>query len=537
MWWKERVVYQVYPRSFYDSNGDGMGDIKGIIAKLDYLKNLGIGIIWFSPLYKSPQKDNGYDISDYCDIHHEFGTMEDMELLLEEAQKRDIKVVMDLVINHTSDQHEWFQKSRERIEPYTDYYIWRDAKNGKLPNNWTSFFGGKAWQYDEKRKQYYLHLFATEQPDLNYHNPAVLDEIKKIIKFWLDKGVSGFRCDVINILYKSSLENGKRQLVLKGLEHYLSQEGNHQILQELRRDVFDKYDCFTVGETVLVTPQIARDLCDPSRKELDMLFSFEHMEQDQFFIKWFKRKFQKKRFFETLTKWQKELHWNANYFENHDQLRSVSRFGDDKDFWYESATALATLLLSLKGTPFIYQGQEIGMTNFDYTSMDQIQDVESHNVYKLLRKVGWPKRALWNKIRRSSRDNVRTPMQWSDTENAGFTTGTPWLGVNKNYPTVNVQDQLFKDESIVSFYKKMISIRQQDNTLIYGDFKELVIHKNYFVFERSDTMNRYIIAINLSSKIIQESMLSEDLEILINNYNKPFVGGQLQPYQAIILKG
>ena len=305
-WWKEEVVYQIYPRSFKDSNNDGIGDIKGIISKLDSLKDLGIGIIWLSPVYKSPNQDNGYDVADYLSINPEYGTMKDMDLLLVEANKRNIKIVMDLIINHTSDQHEWFQKSTKGVQPYKDYYIWKDPKNGREPSNWSSFFTGKAWEYNKKRNQYYLHLFAKGQPDLNYHNPKVIEEVKDIIRFWLDKGVKGFRCDVINILYKSTLENGKKQLALRGLEHYLSQEGNHKILQELRRDVFDKYDCFTVGETILVDLDTARRLTNENNKELNMLFAFEHMEADQYLIKWFKRKFNPKKFFLTLSKWQKE---------------------------------------------------------------------------------------------------------------------------------------------------------------------------------------------------------------------------------------
>lgn len=533
-WWHEQTVYQIYPRSFNDSNNDGMGDLPGIIEKLDYLQDLGIGILWLSPVYKSPQKDNGYDIADYKDIDPLFGTMKDMDRLIAEAEKRNIKIVMDLVINHTSDQHEWFQKSRERIEPYTDYYIWRDGNDDKLPNNWTSFFAGEAWEYDDVRQQYYLHLFAKEQPDLNYHNKAVLKEVKDILRFWLDRGVHGFRCDVINILFKTSLENGKRQLVLKGLEHYLSQEGNHEILRELRQDVLDEYDCFTVGETVLVTPKIARDLCDPSRKELNMIFSFEHMEADQFYVKWFKRKFRPKVFFDTLAKWQKELHWNANYFENHDQLRSVSRFGDDKHYWVESATMLATLLLTLKGTPFIYQGQEIGMTNFDYESMDDIQDVESHNVYKFLGSLHFPKWLRWRMILKSSRDNVRTPMQWDERVHAGFSTVNPWLKVHHNYKKINVKNQYQQEGSIWSYYKDMISFRNQDQTLIYGDFEKIYTDKHIFIYRRYDEYESYLIALNFSSK---KRTISYRGDVVKSNYNTTSFNGILQPYEAIILKG
>ncbi len=530
-WWKERVLYQIYPRSFNDTTNNGYGDINGITEKLDYLKELGIGIIWLSPVYNSPDFDNGYDISDYYGINPKFGTMEDMDLLLAEARKRDIKIVMDLVINHTSSENEWFKKSVMGIEPYKDFYIWRKGKGKKRPNNWTSFFSGPAWTYAKERDEYYLHLFAPEQPDLNYQNPRVLDEVKKIITFWLDKGVSGFRCDVINILFKNTLENGKAQLALKGLEHYLSTEGNHRILKELRKDVFDNYDCFTVGETVLVTPKTARELTD---NELNMVFSFEHMECDQFLLKWFKRKFNKKKFFNTLVKWQYELDWNANYFENHDQLRSVSRFGNDKEYHKESAKALCMLLLSLKGTPFLYQGEEIGMTNFDYKSLADLQDVESHMIDSFLKKLLVPKFIRWNRfLKKSSRDNVRTPMQWSDYDNAGFTDGTPWLKVNGNYKDINVIKQQNEEDSILSFYKKMIYLRNTSDVLKQGDFKEFVIKKDVFGFYRIYKDVNYLVLINLSR---HNRLVPVEGKIVISNYETNEYNGILKPYEGIILE-
>jgi oligo-1,6-glucosidase len=531
-WWKEEIIYQIYPRSFKDTSGDGIGDIQGIISKLDNLKDLGIGVIWLSPVYKSPNKDNGYDVADYLSINPEYGTMEDMDLLLAEAEKRDIRIVMDLIINHTSDQHEWFQKSIDGIQPYKDYYIWRDPKKGKEPSNWTSFFTGKAWEYNEKRKQYYLHLFAKGQPDLNYHNPKVIEEIKNIIRFWLDKGVKGFRCDVINILYKSTLEDGKKQLALRGLEHYLSQEGNHEILQELRRDVFDKYDCFTVGETVLVDIDTARRLTNIKNNELDMLFSFEHMEADQYLIKWFKRKFNSKKFFLTLSKWQKELDWNANYFENHDQLRSVSRFGNDKEYWLESAKMLGLLLLTLKGTPFIYQGQEIGMTNFDFTSIKEVRDIDSLNADKLLKRLFVPKIFRWNIIKKSSRDNVRTPYQWNDTYQGGFTSGNPWLNVNKNYKSINYSSQMNDTNSILSFYKEIIRVRKENKVLVYGDFKDLLVTKRVFIYERYDEKSKLIIAINISNK---PQNINFTGKIVLSNYKRELFDGTLNPFESVII--
>jgi oligo-1,6-glucosidase len=531
-WWQERIVYQIYPRSFADSNGDGIGDIPGIIAHLNALSDLGVGIIWLSPVYRSPGEDNGYDISDYRDINPEFGTMADMDRLIEEACKRDIKLVMDLVINHTSDQHKWFQASRDKDSPYRDYYYWRPGNNGGPPNNWTSFFAEDCWEYDEKSSEYYLHLFAKGQPDLNYHNPKVLEEIKDIMRFWLDKGISGFRCDVINIIYKSSLEDGKKRLALTGSEHYISQPGAHKILQELRRDVLSQYDCFAVGETVFVTPQMGKDLCDKSRGELDMIFSFEHMETDQYYIKWFKRRFHAGRFGQTIAKWQQALEWNANYLENHDQPRSISRFGDTDTYWSQSAKMLCTMLMTLRGTPYVFQGQEIGMTNFDYTSMDQIQDVESHNVYKLAKKLHIPAFYRWRMIKTCSRDNARTPMQWNSEENAGFSTGQPWLAVNHNYKRINMAAQMDDPDSVRSFYKTMIALRVESDVLKFGEFRFISATRHLFIYERelNGQINRIIL--NFSKKT-QKSPC--DGTLLLSNYSRKTYDGTLSPYEAVII--
>jgi len=532
-WWKYKVVYQIYPRSFNDTNGDGIGDIPGIIEKLDYLKELGIGIIWLSPVYSSPNEDNGYDISDYRDINTEYGTMADMDELIAEANERDIKIIMDLVINHTSKDHEWFQKSRDKDSEYRDYYIWRKGEREKLPNNWTSFFGGDCWEYDEKSGEYYLHLFAKGQPDLNYYNPKVLDEVKDIMKFWLDKGIGGFRCDVINIIYKSSLEDGKRKLILTGSEHYLSQEGTHDILRTLRKDVLDKYDCFTVGETVFVTPKMGKDLCDESRKELDMIFSFEHMEIDQFFVKWFPRKFRPKKFFKTIAKWQNSLEWSANYLENHDQPRSVSRFGNDKEYHNLSAKMIATMLLALKGTPFIYQGQEIGMINFDFESLDGIVDVETHNIMKQAKELHIPKWYRWKMIKRGSRDNARTPVQWNSSKNGGFTKGKPWLNVNNNFSYINAEDQIKDENSILNYYKELIELREKNDILKYGDFKAVKITKALFVFERIYKDKSITIILNFKNKAVKHRYAGN---IILSNYggNKDFT---IRPYEALIIEG
>jgi len=532
-WWQDRVVYQIYPRSFQDTNGDGIGDIPGIISHLIELKELCVGILWLSPVYCSPNDDNGYDISDYRIIQPEFGTMADMDRLISEAGKLDIKVIMDLVINHTSDEHEWFQKSRDPKSPYRNYYIWRPAVDGGTPNNWTSFFAEKCWEYDKLSGEYYLHLFSKKQPDLNYHNPAVLNEVENIMRFWLDKGVSGFRCDVINLLYKASLDDGTNKMILTGSEHYISRNGTHEVLRRLRKDVLNRYDCFTVGETVFVTPSMARDLCDRSRGELDMVFSFEHMETDQYIVKWFKRRFRAGRFAKVITKWQDALEWNANYFENHDQPRSVSRFGNDTEYWKESAKMLAVCLLSLRGTPYIFQGQEIGMTNFDFKTMGEIRDIESHNVYRLLRQMHFPKGICWNIIRVSSRDNARTPMQWSNSLNAGFTAGTPWLGINENYRRINVYDQKKDSSSIRNFYIKMIALRAQNDTLKYGIFHAIHTTNRLFAFEREYNSEKLTVLLSFSSK---KQKVTGSGSILIASSGRAVYDGILAPYEAIILK-
>lgn len=533
-WWRQRIAYQIYPRSFQDTDGNGLGDLRGIIRRLPYLKELGIGILWLSPIYCSPNDDNGYDISDYRSIHPDFGTMAEMDKLLEIAGKLDIRIIMDLVINHTSDEHEWFQKSRDPESPYRDYYIWRPGKAGKKPNNWTSFFAEDCWEYDERSGEYYLHLFSKKQPDLNYRNPKVIEEVKDIMRFWLEKGVSGFRCDVINVIFKDSLEDGRKRFILTGREHYLTCEGTHEILRELRRDVLSQYDCFTVGETVMVTPKTAFDLSDPSREELDMLFSFEHMDTDAFIVKWFRKRFSPKKFCKVIAKWQSALEWNANYFENHDQPRSVSRFGDDRMYHAESAKMLCVLLLSLRGTPFIYQGQEIGMTNFDFTSMDQIRDVESHNVYRLAKRLHIPKCDRWRMIRRTGRDNARTPMQWTSQKNAGFSSGTPWLGINANHKQINVEAQGKDPDSVLSFYRKMIRFRNRNDLLKSGRFKSVQISRRLFVFERFDDRERITVIINFSRK---PHHFGASGKVLLSTRDRRDYDGTLAPYEAILLCG
>ena len=547
MWWKNRIAYQIYPRSFQDSNGDGIGDIPGIISRLDEIKELGVGIIWLSPVYKSPDADNGYDISDYCDINSKFGTMADMEKLFAEAAKRGIRIIMDLVINHTSDEHEWFQKSRDPASPYRDYYIWRPGKNGKLPNNWTGFFMDKAWEYDEKSGEYYLRLFDKKQPDLNYKNPKVIEEVKKILTFWLEKGASGFRCDVINIIYKTSLEDGKKSLSVQGIEHYKSQEGNHKILRELRRDVLDKYDCFTVGETVFVDLKEAKLLSDESRKELNMLFYFDHLEVDRRIAQFIPKKFRARKLLEVITKWQQGLEWNAIYFENHDQPRIVSHFGaaeKDSKYWKRSAKMLALFELTLRGTPFIYQGQEIGMTNFDFENLNELNDAMSHGLDKLMKKLCIPGFLRWNWIKASSRDNARTPMQWDESEYEGFSKAKPWLGVNGNYKKINYASQKKDPDSILNFYKAMAAVRKNSDCLIYGEFipiyadNRLIIYQRRLKNKESQKDETYTIALNFSSRIVKIPgkflSLFSGIPVISASGQKEF-NGSLLPWDGVLV--
>ena len=533
-WWKEKLVYQIYPRSFQDSNGDGVGDIPGIISRLDELKSFGVGVIWLSPVYRSPDADNGYDISDYRDINVKFGTMADMERLFAEAKKRGIRIIMDLVVNHTSDEHVWFQQSRDKNSPYRDYYIWQPGKpDGSPPNNWTGFFMGSAWALDEKSGEYYLHLFHKKQPDLNYRNPKVIEEVKDIMRFWLDKGAAGFRCDVINILYKESLEDGKRNIHVQGREHYKSKEGTHRILRELRKDVLDHYDCFTVGESVMVDLEDARLLCNPERRELDMVFYFDHLEVDRRVARYVPKRFQAEKLLAVLTKWQQGLDWNAVYLENHDQPRIVSHYGEDGEYWERSAKMLATLQLTLKGTPFVYQGQEIGMTNGDFTDLSQLDDVESHNVDRLMKKLHIPAPLRWKWIKMASRDNARTPMQWSAAPGAGFTTGTPWLAINGNYRKINYQAQKADDNSILRYYQQMAALRAGSETLKYGEFAPLYAKGGVMAYTRTLGAEQYVVYINFSEKPAKVALQGE---IVVSNMGRKNITDALQPYEAVVLR-
>lgn len=532
-WWKRKIIYQIYPMSFCDSNGDGIGDLPGIISRLDYLQRLGVGALWLSPVYPSPNKDNGYDISDYCEIHPNYGTLADMDRLIAEAKKRDIRIIMDLVINHTSDRHEWFQRSRRREEPYTDFYIWRKGEKGKKPTNWGSFFGEDCWEYDEVRGEYYLHLFAKEQPDLNYHNEKVIAAIEDVMRFWLDRGVAGFRCDVINIIYKEAIKNGRWRPALTGCEYYLSTPGCHRVLHRLNRDVLSRYDAFTVGETVFVTPKMADDLVNPQREELCTVFSFEHMETDCFKIKWFLRKFKPDRFFACLTKWQNALPWNTVYLENHDQPRSVSRYGNDAEYHDQSAKALATLLLTLRGTPFLYEGEEIGMTNFDFPDMEKVRDVESINIWNMGKRLHLPYGLRWRMIKTKSRDNARTPMQWDDSINGGFSAGTPWLSVNSNYPRINVKRQEDDPGSVLAYYRQLIAFRNGSRVLQEGDFTELYRKNGVYAYRRACDGEALTVVISLAEG---ERKNPASGEVVCSNYGRETAPAHLAPYEALILR-
>ncbi len=529
---KDTIVYQIYPRSFKDTNGDGVGDLRGIIEKLDYIASLGVNTLWLSPIYKSPNDDNGYDIADYTAVQPEFGTIADFDELVSEAKKRGIGIVMDLVINHTSDEHEWFQRALAGEQKYRDYYIIEKGKNGKVPNNWGNFFAECPWtKFGDSEDEYYLHLFSKKQPDLNWHNPDVMEEIKAIMRFWLDRGVAGFRCDVINVIYKNTLANGRPRPILTGQEHYLSTDGCHRILQELRRDVLEPYGAFAVGETVFVDLAKAKDLCDPQRGELDMVFSFEHMECDQVIVKWFKTRLAPRRLMRTLTKWQTGLGWNACYFENHDQPRFISRFCDLGKFRRKASKMMAGLLMTMRGTPFIYEGQEIGMVNGDFENLDEVRDIESHNVDAMAKSLHLPGWLRWKMIKRTSRDNARTPMQWSSAANAGFTEGTPWLKVNGNYKKVNVEKELNTPGGVFAFWQRMIQLRKTWAVLAEGDFVPVQEGSQIYAFKRVKDSEEVLSVCNMTGRKAKlPSFMREWDMIEVSNYDK-HTGGYMMPFE------
>ena len=535
-WWKRAIIYQVYPRSFQDSNGDGVGDIPGIISRLDYLKSLGVDALWLSPVYTSPNRDYGYDIADYYTVNPEFGTLDDMKQLITEANTRGMRIIMDLVINHTSDLHPWFQASRDPASPYRDYYIWKKGRKGlfgkeKAPNNWTSFFTGPAWQKDDVSDEWYLHLFTKEQPDLNYRNPAVIDEVKKILTFWLDLGVDGFRCDVINILYKESFANGKRRASGGGQEFYLATEGTHKILQELNRDIFAPRGVFTVGEATMGTLEQAKVFT--AGNELTTVFGFDHVAHGPSLRS--PRTLLKR----ATLRWQKELPWNTVFLENHDQPRSVSVYGSKKaKFRDASAKALATLVLSLRGTAFIYQGQELGMTNAPFTDISQAKDPVTQFIYAIGRKSFLTKRSAARLAFSIGRDNARTPMQWNVNKNAGFTTGEPWLMVNPNYLTINAQVEDADVTSVLHFYRTLTALRREHTALMEGAIEFYDDEDSLYVYHRFNEFENIIIFINLSERYVKAiTPLPKEYDVLLSTHDKIKEHGQLMaPFEVRVLQ-
>lgn len=536
-WWQTAVIYQVYPRSFQDSDGDGIGDLRGMINRLDYLEQLGITAIWLSPVYKSPNDDNGYDISDYRDIMTEFGTMADMDELIEKAKLRNIRIIMDLVVNHTSDEHPWFIEARQgKDNPYRDYYIWRDPVNGGVPNSLRSSFSGSAWEFDEASGQYYLHLFSRRQPDLNWENPKVRQEVWDMMNFWLDKGVGGFRMDVIDLVGKIP----DQEITGNGPKL-------HEYLQEMHRETFGKHDVLTVGETWGATPEVAKLYSNPDRKELSMVFQFEHigLDQQEGKDKWDLKPLSVNELKQVLAKWQIELGnegWNSLFWNNHDLPRIVSRWGDDGKYRVESAKMFAILLHLMKGTPYIYQGEEIGMTNYPIKDISEAQDIETVNMYHERLAQGYAKEDIIASINAKGRDNARTPMQWDATPNAGFTSGQPWLHVNPNYAEINVKANLADPDSVFHCYRKLIELRKNNPIVVWGEF-ELVedVPEEVFMYFRRYKGETWLVTANFSPAPVTLEMPEIGLvsEFMIGNYARDaadFQQLQLQPYEAFVTK-
>ena len=546
-WWKEAVAYQIYPRSFMDSNNDEIGDLRGIISKLDYLKALGIAVIWICPMYKSPNDDNGYDISDYQDIMSDFGTMDDFNELLSEIHKRNMKIIIDLVINHTSDEHPWFIESRSSKEnPKRDWYIWRKGKDNKEPNNWESIFKGSAWEYDENSKEYYLHLFSKKQPDLNWKNEDMRNEIYKMINWWLDKGIDGFRVDAISHINKedglADMDNPDNLKYVPSFDKHMNVNGIHEYLKELKENTFSKYDIMTVGEANGVKAEQAIDWVGENDGKFNMLFQFEHIDL------WNSSEFNLPNLKKVWNRWQVNLEddgWNALFIENHDITRVVSAWGDDTRFLNESAKALGLLYFMHKGTPFIYQGQEIGMTNVKFNDISEYDDIRSINEYNQLISQGMSKKDALENIWNTSRDNTRTPMQWDDSMNAGFSkSNNPWIHVNPNYRDINVKEQLEDSNSILNFYKKMIKTRKSNDCLIYGKYNLILEDDtNIFAYERILNDEKFLIICNLKSehsKYEYDPITLKYENLILSNYdvddNEDLNKILLRPWEARIYK-
>ena len=548
-WWQRSVVYQIYPRSFQDSNGDGIGDLKGITSRLEYVRELGADTIWLSPVYKSPNDDNGYDISDYQDIMTEFGTMADFDEMLEKAHSLGLKIVMDLVVNHSSDEHKWFIESRSsKDNPYRDYYIWREGKNGGAPNNWGSCFGGSAWQYDEKTDMYYLHLFSKKQPDLNWDNPVVRDEVFNMMDWWLKKGIDGFRMDVISLISKpEGLPDG--ELGPNGYGSYeLCANGPHvhEYLREMNRRVLSKYDLLTVGEAAAVTLEEAKSYANLDGSELSMVFQFEHASADcdPVLGRYARQHKNLPLLKEILSRWQNGLEgiaWNSLYWDNHDQPRVVSRYGSEKPEYRElSAKMLATCLHMMQGTPYVYQGEELGMTNYPWTSIDEINDIESLGNYRAFHEKGLMTEAEGiEMLRQRSRDNARTPMQWDDGPQAGFTTGTPWLPVNPNHTVINAAEQRRRPDSVFHYYQRLIALRKELDVIVYGHYELLEpAHPDLFIYTRTlgDESLLVICSFSECEQAYEVPAAYRDAEILIANYPDPAPAGKLRPWEAVVYR-
>jgi len=549
-WYKDAVVYQIYPRSFFDGNGDGIGDLRGIISKLDYLQDLGVTCVWLSPCYKSPNDDNGYDISDYRDIMTEFGTLEDWDEMVEGMHKRGIKLVMDLVANHTSDEHPWFQEAKKsKDSPYHDYYIWRDGHGGKKrPNNWTSRFGGSAWEYNKETDEFYLHLFTKKQPDLNWDNPSVRKEIADIVEFWLKRGCDGFRCDVITYISKTEgLPNGKFNPFQCGDEFFTHGPHIHEYLHELNVNVLSKFDCMTVGEGPGVGVREGIAYTDEENEELDTVFSFEHVNVDMRFDV-FPKKLKLPKLKEVFHKYQKGLYgkgWNSLFFENHDQPRSLPRFtGDYGDKRKEAAKMLAVALYMMQGTPYVYQGQEIGMTNFPFTSLDQFEDVLVKyvlNAIHSIKIIPFAKTLAFKVFKKRARDHARTPMQWDASENAGFTTGKPWYLINPNYTEINAEESRNDENGIFNFYKKLIAYRKGNPIIINGTFDEYYRQSNDIFCYRRDYNGKTILTVaNFKNKEVHFELPADlkerEAKLVLSNYEGDYPIGdmKLKEYQALV---
>jgi len=550
-WWKESVVYQIYPKSFKDSNGDGVGDIRGIIQKLDYLKELGVNVLWISPMLESPQDDNGYDISDYRRIYEEYGTMEDYEELLCEAHKRSIRILMDLVVNHTSDEHNWFIESRKsKDNPYRDYYIWKDPVNGKEPNNWGGAFGGSAWEYDPQTQMYYLHLFSKKQPDLNWENEKVRQEVYDMMKFWCEKGIDGFRMDVISMISKDQrFPDGEMNNGLYGDFGPYSVHGPrvHEFLQEMNHEVLSKYDIMTVGETAGVTIEEAQKYAGEDRNELNMVFQFEHVESGcGDYGKWTTQKYDFKEFKNIMIKWQEKLQgkaWNSLFLGNHDQPRSVSRFGNDNPVYREtSAKMLATCIHMMQGTPYVYQGEELGMTNVYFDKLEDYRDIESINYFEEFTESGlMTPEHMMKCLMLRSRDNARTPFQWDDSAYAGFSTVEPWIMVNPNYKEINAKKQVDDPESVFNYYRKLIALRKEKEIIVYGTYDLLLPEsEEIYMYTRTLGEEKLLVVCNFSEKEIAVEIPEKFRKgsYLIANYPEGEIKEQMtiRPYEAFVLE-